>query len=225
MSTFVLIPGAGGDASYWDEFADALEARGHDAIPVDIREDNPALGLPEYAELVDAAIGEHTGVVLVAQSLGGFTAPMVTKRDALRMVVLVNAMIPLPGEAPADWWENTGSSAARRAADEAAGRSGEFDLDTYFLHDLPDEAKARLLAGEEREPSDTAFAQPCAFERWPDVPIKVVVGADDRFFPAEFQRRVAKERLGLDVDVLPGGHLVAMSRPGELANLLVRYLG
>jgi pimeloyl-ACP methyl ester carboxylesterase len=61
----------------------------------------------------------------------------------------------------------------------------------------------------------------CAFEAWPDVPIRVVAGADDRFFPVEFQRRVARERLGIEADVLPGGHLAAVSRPDELAAYLL----
>jgi hypothetical protein len=49
------------------------------------------------------------------------------------------------------------------------------------------------------------------------------VARDDRFFPAEFQRRVARERLGLPVDEMPGGHLVALSQPEELAIRLVAY--
>jgi pimeloyl-ACP methyl ester carboxylesterase len=32
----------------------------------------------------------------------------------------------------------------------------------------------------------------------PDIPIHVVAGRDDRFFPAEFQRRLAKDRLGVE---------------------------
>ena len=32
------------------------------------------------------------------------------------------------------------------------------------------------------------------------------------------------DRLGIDVDVLPGGHLLALSRPGELADRLEDYL-
>ena len=62
-------------------------------------------------------------------------------------------------------------------------------------------------------------------DRWPDVPTRVLTGRDDRFFPLEFQRRVAAERLGLAVDEVPGGHLVALSRPAELADRLVAYLG
>ena len=74
-----------------------------------------------------------------------------------------------------------------------------------------------------REPADTLFGQPCEFASWPDVPIKVLVGRDDRFFPADFQRRVATERLGLPVDEIPGGHCVALSNAAELADRLVAY--
>jgi hypothetical protein len=35
---------------------------------------------------------------------------------------------------------------------------------------------------------------------------------------------VAKDRLGLDVDVVPGGHLAALSHPDELAGQLTGYL-
>jgi pimeloyl-ACP methyl ester carboxylesterase len=224
MSTFVLIPGAGGDASYWDRLVPELARRGHQAIPVDIREDDPALGLPDFARLVDAAMGERDDVVLVAQSLGGFTAPVVAQHRPPRMIVLLNAMIPLPGETPGDWWAATGAVEARQANDEAAGRSPDFDLETHFLHDIRADVKAQMYAEAPREPAGTLFGQPCDFERWPDVPIKVLVGRDDRFFPADFQRRVARDRLGLDGDEITGGHLVAKSNPAELADRLVAYL-
>ena len=154
--------------------------------------------------------------------LAGFTAPMVS--EPVAMIVLLNAMIPAPGETPGQWGDNTGSGRARRAADEAAGRSGEFDAETHFLHDLAPRARAVLTAaGPAREPADTPFQQPCAFRHWPDVPIKVLIGAGDRCFPAGFQRRLAKDRLGIDADEIPGGHLVALSNPAELADRLHAY--
>jgi pimeloyl-ACP methyl ester carboxylesterase len=152
-------------------------------------------------------------------SLAGFTAPMVAQDTPLAMIVLVNAMIPLPGETPGEWWGATGQEEARRRNDEAAGRSSEFDVETHFLHDV-DPAMAAAGASEQRAPSETPFGQPCDFERWPDIPIKVIVGSDDRFFPAAFQRRVARERLGVEADETAGGHLVALSNPGGLADLL-----
>lgn len=222
MTTFVLIPGAGGNASYWTRLVDELDRRGHEALPVDIAQDDPALGLPEYARLVEQAIGDRAGVVLVAQSLGGFTAPMV--RTPVRAIVLLNAMIPLPGEKPGDWWDATDSGEARRAADLAAGRDPEFDMETHFLHDLDDAARAALFAGPPpRDIAEPMWAQPCEFARWPDVPIHVLVGRDDRFFPADFQQRVAMDRLGLEADLIPGGHLVAVANPALLADKLLEY--
>ena len=49
----------------------------------------------------------------------------------------------------------------------------------------------------------------------------MLCGADDRFFPLEFQRGVARDRLGVDADVLPGGHLIALSRPDAVADYLL----
>jgi pimeloyl-ACP methyl ester carboxylesterase len=219
VATFVLIPGAGGDARYWSRLVPELERRGHRAIPVDISEDDPALGLPEYAAIAASAVPDSPDVVVVAQSLGGFTAPML--RTPMRMLVLLNAMIPSPGETPGAWWGNTGAVEARHAADAALGHGPEYDEQWHFLHDIPVDLQAAMVDG--RGPSETPFGQPCEFERWPEVPIKVLVGRDDRFFPADFQRRVAKERLGLEAEELRGGHLVAMSNPVGLADRLVGY--
>lgn len=42
-------------------------------------------------------------------------------------------------------------------------------------------------------------------------------------FPLEFQRRVARERLGIEVDEIDGGHMVALSHPVPLAERLHAY--
>jgi len=46
---------------------------------------------------------------------------------------------------------------------------------------------------------------------------------EDRFFPAEFMRRVVKERLGIIPDEMESGHLPALSHPTELVERLERY--
>jgi pimeloyl-ACP methyl ester carboxylesterase len=53
----------------------------------------------------------------------------------------------------------------------------------------------------------------------------VIQGADDRCFPLEFQRRVVRSRLGLEVEVMPGGHLMALSQPEELVKRIVAGIG
>jgi pimeloyl-ACP methyl ester carboxylesterase len=223
MSVFVLIPGAGGAAWYWHRVVPELRARGHEAVAVDLPAADETAGLPEYADAVVAAIGGRPGVVVVAQSMGGFTAPVACARTPVSLLVLVNAMVPLPGEMPGDWWGNTGWEPARVAAAQAGGYPAEVDLAAYFLHDVPAEVVAAGEAHQYPE-ADIAFGQPCAIDRWPDVPTRVLAGRDDRFFPLEFQRQVARERLHTEVDVVPGGHLVALSRPAELADQLTRSL-
>ena len=77
-----------------------------------------------------------------------------------------------------------------------------------------------LAAGErhQRPEADIVFGQPCAFERWPDVPTTVLAGRDDRFFPLAFQRerrpRAARRSTWCEV---PGGHLAALSQPEAVA--------
>jgi pimeloyl-ACP methyl ester carboxylesterase len=215
---FVLIPGAGGTAWYWSRVVPLLRDRGHEAVSVDLPGDDETMGIHEYADLVVAAAEGADEVVLVAQSLGGFTAAMAAERLPLHEIVFVNAMIPVPGETAGEWWGNVDSLTAREQA-ATAGGYGEFDLAVYFLHDVPPELAAE---GEpyQREEKDIAFTQPCDFA-WPDAPIRVLAGADDRFFPADFQRRVAKDRLGVDADLLPGGHLIALANPSGVAEYLL----
>ena len=218
--TFVLIPGAGGVAWYWHLVVPLLRAAGHQAIAVDLPGDDPAAGLPEYAELVSGAIGNRGNVVLVAQSLGGFTAPLVAAKVPVAALVFVNAMIPRPGETAGAWWENTRWADARIAAAEQGGYSTEVDLGVYFLHDVPPDVAA---AGEpyQRPEAEVAFGSVCDFTAWPQVPIRAVAGSDDRFFPVGFQQALARDRLGINADVLPGGHLMQLSQPARLASFLL----
>ena len=102
------MPGAGGAAGYWSRVIPLLQGGGHEAVAVDLPGDHENAGLPEHARLVVAAIDESDDVVLVADSLGGFTAPLVCIGVAVRELVFVNAMIPNPGETPSAWWDNTG---------------------------------------------------------------------------------------------------------------------
>jgi pimeloyl-ACP methyl ester carboxylesterase len=220
MTAFLLIPGAGGQATYWYLVAERLRERGHVTIALDLPADDPAIGLSGYAELAVAAGGGYEDLVVVAQSLGAFTALPACERLAPRRLVLLNAMIPAPGERAGDWGDHTGAEDARRAAARAGGYPDGLDLPTCFVHDVPHEVAARGLA-EPRDEAEIAFAEPCPFTRWPAVPTRVVAGRDDRFLPFGFQRRVARERLGVEAVPVPGGHLAALSAPDAVTDALL----
>jgi hypothetical protein len=79
------------------------------------------------------------------------------------------------------------------------------------------------LARGERKQSGTPFERPWPLKAWPNAPTRFIMCRDDRFFPAEFMRRVVRERLGIKPDEMDGGHLPALARPKELAERLEAY--
>jgi pimeloyl-ACP methyl ester carboxylesterase len=211
MTEFVLIPGADGRAWYWHRVVPLLRQRGHDAVAVDYPQSTDA-GYDEYADAVLQAMGDRPNAVLVAQSLGGLIAPIVATRTPVARIVLVNAMVPRPGETAGQWWDNVGHEQARHGK--------QFDLMDDFFHDVPADVTAEAMAGPPSGPSEKLFTEPWPLPAWPDVPTTFLQGVDDRFFPLEFQRRIVRERLGIAIEEIPGGHLVALSRPDELARRL-----
>jgi pimeloyl-ACP methyl ester carboxylesterase len=221
--TFVLIPGAGGESSYWHLVAAELRRRGHEALAVDLPTDDDSAGIPDYAQAVVDAIDDRREVILVAQSMGGFAVPLVCQHASIRMVVLVNAMVPASGERPGDWWANTGQAGARREVDLRDGRDPDADFDPFvtFLHDVPEDVVQSMPPPKPQ--SNTPFTSTWTEPAWPDVPTHALVARDDRFFPATFQRRVLQERLQVTPDEIPGGHLVALSQPSLVVDLLESY--
>ena len=224
MSTFVLIHGAGDVGWYWHRVEAELRARGHDVVAPDLPADDDSLELDDYAQAVVAAVGDRRDLVVVAHSFGGFTAPLVAVRLPVDALVFVAGMVPSPGEAPNDWWVNTGY---RKAVDEQAARDGGLtgNPDPYvsFYHDVPRNLAAQASSKERAHPSAACCASPWPLEALPDVPTHFVLCTEDRFFPPDFLRRVVADRLGIVPDEIAAGHCVALSRPKELADILEGY--
>jgi pimeloyl-ACP methyl ester carboxylesterase len=227
MATFVMIHGAGDVGWYWHLLEEQLRSRGHDTVAPDLPADDESLGLSEYADAVVDVVGRRDQAVVVAQSFGAFTAPLAADRLAADLLVLVAGMVPAPGEAPSDWWSNTGYQAAVEAqATRDGGLTGHEDPLVGFYHDVPrDLAQEALSRGGRRHPSSTAYNQPWPLEEWPRVPTRFVLCSEDRFFPREYLRTVASTRLNVVPDEIAAGHCVALAKPQELANLLQSYLG
>ncbi|OLF08979.1 alpha/beta hydrolase [Actinophytocola xinjiangensis] len=221
MATYVLIHGAS-DAFYWHRVIPLLRERGHEVVAPDLPVGDEQANFADYTDTVVRAVGHLTNVIVVGQSMGAYTAPLVCQRVPVELLVLIAPMIPAPGETPGDWWDNTGQPAAQRALDEREGRDPQatFDALMTFFHDVPQEVIANVLAHGVPAPADGIFGQPWPLDAWPDVPTKVLVGRNDRLFPLEFARRIAKERLGVDVDDTPGGHLLALGHPEAVVDWL-----
>jgi len=219
-TTFVLVPGAGTDPGAWQWTIAALEARGHEAVAPPLPLSDPEAGpVAHAAAVVDAARDLPGRLVVVGQSLGAFTAPLVAARMPVTELVLVAPMIPAPGETAGEWWSAVGHDKAIAPLVERLGPMsswGPNELAEVFLHDVPAEI-AQASERFNRAPGPGMFREPWPLSGWPDVPTRVFAPRDDRLFPLAFQQRVTRERLGLPVQVLPGGHLPMLARPEELA--------
>lgn len=224
MANYVLIHGAGSDSWYWHLVAPKLEALGHVVIAPDLPCDDDSAGLSEYLEAAFDAIGDRSELVVVAQSMGGFTAPLLCDRVSVRLLIMVAAMVPAPEESPGEWWSNTGHEEAKREQDVRDGRTTDagFDPVEIFLHDVPAQVVAQSLARVKNQ-SGTPFVKKWPLRAWPDVPTRFVLCRDDRFFPADFMRRMVEERLGITPDEMTSGHLPALSHPDELVERLEAY--
>ena len=214
MATFVLIHGAGDVGWYWHLVEADLRWKGHDVVAPDLPCDDDSAGLPEYADAVVDAIGDRTDLVVVAQSAGGFTAPLVAERVSATLVVLIAPMIPAPGEAPDEYWTNT------RYDEEV--REHYTDPIELFYQDVPAALASEALR-RGRAQSEARMGEPIPMDAWPDVPTRALLCREDRLFPPPCIRRIARERLGIRPDEIDGGHTPALSRPKELAERLDAY--
>jgi pimeloyl-ACP methyl ester carboxylesterase len=224
MSAFLLIHGAGDVGWSWHLVGAELRARGHEVFAPDLPGGDETQGFADYADAVVAEVGELHDLVVVGHSMGAFTAPILAERLSADVLVLLAGMIPSPGESPDEWWTRTGcGDAVAAAAERDGGLTGNEDPFVSFYHDVPRELAEEAMSKERAHPSSAAMAAPWPLAEWPRVSTKYIVCTEDRFFPPEFLRALALERLGVVADDITGSHCVPLSRPVELAVMLEGY--
>lgn len=214
MSTYVLIPGAGGDAWYWHLVVPRLEAAGHRAVAVDLPASDPDAGLDAYVGAALHAVGTpEGGCVVVGQSLGGFTAPVVAERLGATELVFIAAMIPEAGETPEGWWSTSGFR-------EVWGDQEMDDME-HFFHDVPPAVLEEVLARGEPEQTGRVMADPFPLADLPPIPTRGIAATNDRFFPVTFMDGLIRDRLGVEPEHVEAGHLPALANPTGLVELLL----
>jgi pimeloyl-ACP methyl ester carboxylesterase len=224
MATFVLIPGAGTDPRVYSATIASLRSLGHDALapplPLQDQDATPSA----HADAVVRALPADGEIVVVAHSLGAFAGPLAAARAPRSSLILLAPMIPRPSETAGQWWGNTGHAESIAEVLERHGPMSRWGLDAItdvFLHDV-DPGVARESERFQGLPGQGMFVEPWPLQAWPTVPTRVLIPSEDRLFTRDFQHRIARERLGLEIDEMPGGHLPMLSRPKELAEHLAR---
>jgi pimeloyl-ACP methyl ester carboxylesterase len=212
-ATFVLIHGGGSSSWDWHLVAPVLRELGHAVIAVDLPIEDESNGVSEYADAVVEACGDRTNLAIVAHSWGGLVAPVVASRVPADLLVFLSGLIPKPGEAPDAWWSASGYN------DLGISFANEEEEIDVFYNGVPADLITASYANA-RGQSSTKGDEPTPLKAWPDVPTRFLVCRDDHFMPPEFARAQVRDRLGITPDEIDGGHMIALSRPRELAERL-----
>jgi pimeloyl-ACP methyl ester carboxylesterase len=215
VTTFAFIHGAGDVGWYWHLVERDLRARGHVTVAPDLPIEDDHADLSNYADVVVEAIGGRSDAVVVAQSFGGYVAPLVAERVNARLIVLVAGMVPAPHESAEEMFATTAWQPT--PLQDGSTRA-------VFYHDVPSDLADEALRRGGRRQSETPGKQPWPLDRWPSVPTRAIICRQDRLFPAAWLRRVVQERLGIMPDEIDSGHCPALSRPHEVAERLEGYL-
>jgi pimeloyl-ACP methyl ester carboxylesterase len=214
-ATYVLIHGAADVGWYWHLVERELRRRGHDVVVMDLPVDDDSAGLATYTDVVIDAIGDRDNLVLVAQSFGGYVAPIVCNRLPVTLLVLVAGMVPSPGESAEEMFANTGYASEEHGDPK--------DVVGTFYQDVEPTLAAEALAKGGRRQSETPSKEPWPLPAWPDVPTRYLLCRQDRLFPVTWVRRVVRDRLGIIPDEIDSGHTPALSHPKELVERLETY--
>jgi pimeloyl-ACP methyl ester carboxylesterase len=224
MVTFGLVHGSQHGAWCWERLTPELVAWGHDVVAVDLPCDDPEATVATYATCVVDSLGDADDVVLVGHSLGSLTIPVVATMRPVRRLIFLCSVPTGPG--PAIDAELTSMvtpefAAAGRVVDDAGRESlADEDAIAVWYDDCSDEDAAWAVA-RLRPQSRRPLEEPSPLVEWPDVPVTVVLGRDDRCVNLDWAVPAATKRLGAPPRLMPGGHSPFLSRPAELADVLV----
>jgi len=216
---FVLIHSTGQSAAGWDRLADALAARGSTAHAVDLPNDRPELRARDYAEIVVDALPSLRAPIVVAHSGSGPLLPSIADALEARRQVWLAAWVPAPA---ASFREDVKANIAEAFNPGWIGKDpvGDADVAIEFLyHDCDDDAVAWALGTRREFYPSAVYDERRALSR--RSPSSYILATADRTILPVWQRRMARERLHVEPIEIDAGHCPNVSKPDELAELLV----
>lgn len=219
---FVLVHGTTQSPLGWARLEQALDRRGQRAVSIDLHTDQPLRDVDAYGRLAANQVASRGDVTVVAHSGSGTLLPAIAAAlDAVAAVWLA-AYIPD--------FVNGGS-----LAEEIHNRPADLFYPEWIGVDpIGDPAAARHFLFHDCDPEQQdwamgtlrAFVPAAGYQckpgfRRPTAPSTVIVPIHDRTLRADWIRRAAIERLGVQPQLIDAGHCPHVSRPETLADALV----
>ncbi len=234
--TFVLVHGHWHGSWAWDSLTPVLERRGHRVVAPQLPSDRLGHGAAANAaaviEACDSAsvptLGSESRTVLVGHSAGGLTIPLVARRYAVRHMVFVAALIPVPGRSVEDDFASDPSAEVAgftwRERDDGLLELSPDVARRHFFHDCAPELADTAIA-QLRLQTPTTITEPSPLDQWPHVTSDYIVCSADRVLAPKWQQHIALTRLGVEPTFIDAGHSPALACPDLLADAMERLAG
>jgi pimeloyl-ACP methyl ester carboxylesterase len=179
-------------------------------------------------EILDATDATESPLVVVGHSLGGLTIPLVPALRPVKLLVFLCGFLPQPGTSMKEQVRDQhvfapAYAALARRQTRLPDGSSRWPPDAAieaFYPDCPPQL-ASWAASKLGRQVWTIFDETTPLEAWPPVGAVSILCREDRVVSPDWSRRVSTERLGRPAVELDGGHSPFLSRPAELADLLV----
>ena len=227
MATFALIHGGFHGGWCWDLLVPELRKRGHRAVAPDMPVTDPTCGNVDYAAtVIDALDDIDDNVVVVGHSQGGTTVPYVAAVREVAKTIYLAAAVPCPGESFAEFLQAHPNFLNLEVEESDERGCMVIDPDvarSTFFDDCPEDVAAWAISNL-RNQAATPVAEVCTLTQLPTVPAEYVVCLDDSALNPEACRALAYDRLGVVAREIPGSHSPFLTRPSELADLLVALI-
>jgi pimeloyl-ACP methyl ester carboxylesterase len=218
VSDVVLLHSTGQGAAGWDRVVRALAERGQTAHAVELPSD-PDLLAADYAELICRQVGAIAAPVVLAHSGAGPLLPAAARALQACHQVWLAAWVPDPD---ASFVEDARLHAQAAFNPDWIGKDPTEDdavAATFLYHDCDGATLDWALSTRRLFLPLGVYGERLPLA--PEIPSTYVLAAYDRTIRPEWQRRMARERLGVEPIELPTGHCPNVSRPDRLAEVLV----
>ena len=224
--TVVLVHGAFAESASWNGVISRLQRQGYPVVAVA----NPLRSLDgDVTYLRQVLAGVHGPVILAGHSYGGMViSGAAVGNTQVKALVYIAAFAPEPGESALALSNKFPGSTLGDTLNANPVGDGTNDLtiqqDKFrgqFAADVPPQ-EAALMAATQRPARDAALTAPAGEPAWRTIPSWFLIPTADKNIPLEAQRFMAtRANSRHTVEIRGASHAVAVSHPGDAANLIV----
>jgi pimeloyl-ACP methyl ester carboxylesterase len=221
--TVVLVHGAWADGSSWEKVIPLLLASGLKVVAVQ----NPLTSLADDVAATKRVIDDQAGpVILVGHSWAGTVITQAGDDPKVAALVFVAAFAPDEGQSTADLVNSQppppGFASVHPDAAGFLWMTPE-GVARDFAPDLP-AAQTKVMAATQGPISGKTFDEKVSTAAWKTRPSWFIVAEKDRMIQPDLERAMAK-KIKATTSSLPTSHVAMLSRPKEVAAVILRAAG